>query len=180
MLHADNKKIKELLLKGNFGLEKEGLRIYRDGHMSHSLHPFPLEEHITRDFSENQTEINTGITDSAEAAVEELLRYTDVIQRKLAELKRPELLWPFSNPAYIENEEDVPIAVFEGDNSIKTAYRRYLSDRYGRYKMTLCGIHINYSFADELLNEDFKYSDFSDFNEYKNDLYVTVFLFCFF
>ena len=174
MLHADEKIVRQLLLKGNFGLEKESLRVYPDGHMSHAPHPFSDEEHITRDFSENQTEINTGIRDSAEAAIAELLKYTNIIERKLSGLERPELLWPFSNPAYIEKEDDVPIAVFEGENSIKTAYRECLSDRYGRYKMTLCGIHINYSFADELLKEDFKYSGFSDFTEYKNDLYVTL------
>ena len=56
----------------------------------------------------------------------------------------------------------------------KTTYREYLSDRYGRYKMTLSGIHINFSFAEALLREDFALSGEKDFQEYKNQLYVIL------
>ncbi len=85
----------------------------------------------------------------------------------------PEYLWPFSNPAFIRNEEDIPIALFQDETS-KTEYRQYLSNRYGRYKMTLCGIHFNYSFSSELLQADFALSEESDFQHYKNQLYVNL------
>ena len=58
-LHLENDSVKQLLFQGNFGLEKEALRITEDGHMAHTPHPFPGDERITRDFCENQTEINT-------------------------------------------------------------------------------------------------------------------------
>ncbi len=174
MLHINDSKVRELLLKGNFGLEKESLRITQDGGMAHTLHPFPGDAHIVRDFCENQTEINTPVLSGAKAAVKELYDYTCRIQRKLAQLDPPELLWPFSSLPFLCNERDVPVAQFGGNLSDKTAYREYLSDRYGRYKMTFCGIHVNYSFAQELLEADFAASGEKDFTEYKNQLYVVL------
>lgn len=89
------------------------------------------------------------------------------IQHTLASLPEPELLWPFSNPPYIYNEADIPVAQFTGVLTGKTNYREYLSDRYGRYKMTLSGIHVNYSFSDELLKADFAIDGGTNFTEYK-------------
>ena len=53
-------------------------------------------------------------------------------------------------------------------------YREYLSNRYGRYKMVLSGIHINYSFSDALLQADFELSGYTDFRKYKNDIYLSL------
>lgn len=174
MLHVDDEKVKSLLLKGEFGIEKESLRIDENGFMSHTKNPFPGSKHIVRDFCENQTEINTGVCGSAQEAVAELDGYYRRVQKTLKNLPEREYLWPFSNPPYIRNEDDIPIALFDGDRAAKTEYREYLSDRYGRYKMTLCGIHVNFSFADELLKADFALSGKADFKEYKNELYVTL------
>ena len=85
-----------------------------------------------------------------------------------------ENLWPFSNPPYIGNEDDIPVAIFEGGRASKTAYREYLSDRYGRYKMAVSGIHFNYSFDEELLQRDFALSGETDYTEYKNQFYVVL------
>lgn len=174
MLHVDDPTVRALLLKGNFGLEKESLRVTPEGYFAHTPHPFPDDDHIVRDFGENQTEINTPVLHSAQEAVASLMGYTRQIHQKLASLPERELLWPFSNPPFIKNEADIPVAQFTGGRTSKTDYREYLSDRYGRYKMVLSGIHVNYSFADELLEADFKLSGESDFNEYKNQLYVVL------
>lgn len=174
MLHTENPEVKELLLCGNFGLEKESLRVDENGFLSHTPHPFPDDEHIVKDFCENQTEINTSVHKSAKEAVKALEGYYQQIQKRLAELPEKEYLWPFSNPSYIRNEDDIPIASFRGNNVAKTEYRQYLSDRYGRYKMTFSGIHVNYSFAEELLQKDFEVSGETDYTEYKNQLYVTL------
>lgn len=174
MLHSKDQKVRSLLLHGNMGLEKESLRVREDGYLAHTPHPFGESTHIVRDFCENQTEINTGIHPNAKGAIQELGHYTEVIQKTLKELPERELLWPFSNPPYIRNEEDIPIAQFGGVQSNKTVYRNYLSDRYGRYIMTLSGIHFNYSFADDLLLEDFALSGETDYKEYKNRLYLDL------
>lgn len=174
MLHAQSEKIKPLLLKGNFGLEKESLRIDEGGFLAHTEHPFPDDDHVVRDFCENQTEINTPVAENPHDVVMLLDHYYRKIQKQLASLDEPEYLWPFSNPPYIRNENDIPIANFQGKQVSKTEYREYLSARYGRYKMTFSGIHFNFSFGEELLKADFALSDETDFTEYKNQLYVAL------
>ena len=174
MLHYEEPGIQKLLLSGSIGLEKEGLRITGDGFFAKTPHPFPGDPFIVRDFCENQTEINTQPKPSPQEAVEELCCHVRRIKQRLAELPEPEYLWPFSNPPYIHNEKDIPIAQYYGAEAEKTEYREYLSDRYGRYKMTFSGIHFNYSFSDELLRADFSLSGKDDFQDYKNDLYSSV------
>ncbi len=175
MLHFNDDNVKKLLLEGMTGLEKEGLRVTGDGFLAQTPHPFDENDrYIVRDFCENQTEINTPPKPTAQEAYEELKYQTERIKERLKELEDTEYLWPFSNPPYILNEENIPIAQFEGKDHVKTEYREYLAMRYGRYKMTFSGIHFNYSFDDRLLEEDFKLSGLSDFKEYKNRFYVTL------
>ena len=57
MLHIENEYIREHLLDGAFGIEMESLRVLEDGTLSQTIHPFPGDAHIVRDFSENQTEL---------------------------------------------------------------------------------------------------------------------------
>lgn len=174
VLHADHPKVRQLLLKGNFGLEKESLRVDEEGFLSHTSHPFPNDDHIVRDFCENQTEINTQVLHSAAEAVQALVSYDRQIQKVLKYLPQREYLWPFSNPPYIRNEADIPVACFFGEQAGKTEYREYLSERYGRYKMAFSGIHVNYSFDEDLLREDFALSGEADYDAYRNQLYVVL------
>ncbi|MDE6435815.1 MAG: hypothetical protein K2L07_16515 [Lachnospiraceae bacterium] len=174
MLHIENHDVKKRILEGNFGLEKESLRIKKDGMLSHSPHPFTDDTHIVKDFCENQTEINTSVHTSAKEAIEELEFHNRRIYERLESLPEREYLWPFSNPPYIENESDIPVAVFEGIEVSKTAYREYLSAKYGRYKMTFSGIHVNYSFSEKLLEADFKYQKETNYQEYKNRFYLEL------
>lgn len=174
MLHIENNEIREHILDGEFGLEKEGLRVLGNGKFAHTPHPFTGDAHIVRDFSENQTEINTSIHSTVEEAINELEFHNRRICDRLWNLPEKEYLWPFSNPPYIENEQDIPVAIFEGSQEAKTVYREYLSDKYGRYKMTFSGIHVNFSFSEELLRKDFELQQEKDFTEYKNHLYLEL------
>lgn len=181
MLHIQDPAVKALLLKGNFGLEKENLRVTPEGYLAHTPHPFPDNNNIVRDFGENQTEINTPVFAGAHEAVEALMDCSCQIQRILRDLPEREILWPFSNPPFIRNELDIPVAQFYGEDASKTTYREYLSDRYGRYKMTLSGIHVNYSFDEGLLRADFaagrkavSAENDAEFREYKNQFYVEL------
>lgn len=174
MLHIEESEVKKRLLKGHFGLEKENLRVDEEGFLVHTSHPFPGNEHIVRDFCENQVEVNTPVMDSLEAAVACLKQYEEDVKNTLQTLPAKEYLWPFSNLPYIKNEEDIPVAAFVGEDAEKTTYREYLSDRYGRYKMTFCGIHVNYSFDEELLKKDFTFSGEKDYQTYKNRFYVEL------
>ena len=182
--NINDPRVRKLLLKGNFGLEKESLRITPEGRLSHTEDPFPNCPTITRDFCENQTEINTPVHTSLVGAYDDLFENTKHIHRTLAALEpEPELLWPFSNPPYIKNEADIPIAQFKDEEAVKTEYREYLSDRYGRYIMTYCGIHYNFSFADQLLDTDYQLlagrkreagEAIPSFEEYKTQLYLDL------
>lgn len=174
MFHIEDEAVKKHILEGRFGLEKESLRVLENGKFAHTLHPFPEDEHIVKDFCENQTEINTSVHDSIKGAVGELWFHNRRICKKLQELPEREYLWPFSNPPYIENENDIPVALFGGRDVSKTAYRDYLSDKYGRYKMTFSGIHVNFSFSEQLLEADFRLQDTGDYTGYKNQLYLTL------
>lgn len=155
MLHATHTAVRPLLFEGNFGLERETLRITEDGHLAQTPHPFVNHPHIVRDFSENQIEINTDVQHTPNAALAELAHYDKMVHETLAQARPHELLWPFSNPPFVRDDADVPVAHFTGKQQQKTAYREYLAQHYGRYKMTLCGIHVNFSFSDELLQNDF-------------------------
>lgn len=183
MLHVQDPTVRSLLLKGRFGLEKESLRIEPEGFLAQTPCRFADEVHIVRDFSENQVEVNTPPVDSPEEAIESLERYNAIVQRTLYDLRSREYLWPFSNPPYIRSERDIPIAQFTGDDAAKTEYREYLSDRYGRYKMAFSGIHLNYSFADELLEADWRAAAAEaeaagvaaqSLDELRDQLYVTL------
>ncbi len=175
MLNYKDKTVQTRLFDGLIGLEKESLRVTEDGFFAQTPHPFSADEkYIVRDFCENQTEINTPPVSGPREAYDELLRLTRQIRETLSALEEKEYLWPFSNPPYILNEDSIPIAIFEGEDHVKTEYREYLAMRYGRYKMTFSGIHFNYSFDDELLKADFELSGEKDFKKYKDDFYVSL------
>ena len=174
MLDLKNSRVKNLIFQGNFGLEKESLRVTADGQIAQTPHPFMEEKHIVRDFSESQTEINTGVCPTAEAAVKELEDYTQLMHRRLDQMNPKEYLWPNSNPPYIRQEEDIPIAVYGQDEIDKAVYREYLSVRYGRYKMCYSGIHVNFSFGEELIQAGFLASGMQDIREYRDRLYLKL------
>ena len=175
MLNTDDKYVRKHLLDGNFGLEKESIRVLADGSFSHTPHPFPNDKNIVKDFCESQTEINTGVHDSIKGAVDELYFHTARINKKLSTLPEREYLWLFSNPPYIKNEDDIAIAVFEGAQSSKARYREYLSAKYGRYRMTFSGIHVNFSFADDLVEASYKsHGSLGTLREYKDRLYLDL------
>ena len=137
------------LLSGTFGLERETLRVTAEGSMARSPHPFPDDTHIVKDFCENQAEINTGVHDTAQGAIDELSKHSKRLTEELD--KRGERLWLYSNPPAIKSPDDIPVAVYEGDRQGKHHYRLYLAEKYGKYKVTLSGIHVNYSLSEEML-----------------------------
>ena len=156
MFHTDLWDVVRHLGAGKVGLEKEGLRVTRDGFMAQTRDPFIGNPNIVKDFSENQTEINTPVCSSTAEAVGFLEEYSALIRKTIGQMPEPELLWPFSNPPYIRDESDIPVAQYEGADRGKTEYRNYLAERYGKYMMTFSGIHFNYSFSDELLRAEYE------------------------
>ena len=180
MLHTDQISVARHLGSGKIGLEKESLRITKEGFMTQTRDPFVDVPCIVRDFCENQTEINTPVQNNVHDAMECLDKCTKRIRETLRGLPEPELLWPFSNPPYIRREADIPVAQYEGEEREKTDYRNYLADRYGKYKMTFSGIHFNYSFSEELLRAEYEVRQAvggetkNSYKEFKNAFYVSL------
>ncbi|MBQ9028356.1 MAG: hypothetical protein IJ110_06270 [Lachnospiraceae bacterium] len=156
MFHTDLWDVVRHLGAGNVGLEKEALRITEDGFLAQTRDPFVGNPNIVKDFSENQTEINTPVCSSTAEAVGSLEEYSVLIRKTIGQMPEPELLWPFSNPPYIRDDSEIPVAQYEGADRVKTEYRNYLAERYGKYMMTFSGIHFNYSFSDELLKAEYE------------------------
>ncbi|NLT08889.1 MAG: glutathione synthase [Ruminococcus sp.] len=156
---------------GKFGIERETLRVDAHGRLAQTPHPFGNDEHITRDFCENQIELVTPVCHSVGEAVEELERL-DKIAREVLE-QNGENIWLYSNPPHFDSEDDIPIADFTGDHSSKRAYREVLQQKYGKKIMLFSGIHFNFSFADEFINE--LNTDNEDSRIFRDALYLRLY-----
>ena len=107
--------------KGKFGLERETLRVDSHGRLAQTPHPFGNDEHITRDFCENQVELVTSVCESIGDALAALAELDEKTRNVLAE--KGENIWLYSNPPHFDSEEDIPIADFVGEHSSKRSYR---------------------------------------------------------
>lgn len=177
-------KLKELfnwkeLLKGNIGIEREGLRVNENGILSKENHPSVFGDklknpYITTDFSESQLELITPTFKSSEDTYNFLNNLYDI---SVLEIK-DEYLWPQSMPCIIpEDESIIKIASFndsiEGIES--RVYRENLVKKYGRKKQLISGIHYNFSFDEDIIKKLFKNSNTNeDYKTFKDNLYLKV------
>jgi glutamate--cysteine ligase len=130
------------------GIEKESLRVQRDGSLALTPHPEVLgaaltHPCITTDFSESQLELITGPHADADACLGELTQLHQFVHRSIGD----EQLWVGSMPCGLPADENIPIARFGRSNigRAKSVYRLGLGHRYGRRMQTICGIHYNWS-----------------------------------
>lgn len=170
-----------------WGLEKESLRINRDGSLSDEYHPASLEPPFyTRDFAESQLEIITPPRPS----IESVLSYMAELTGKAEGLIKTQLLWPLSIPPENYDDSRINIADFisnpePGMNIRKrneaVLYRKGLALRYGRQRQLISGVHVNFSLERKLL--EVLYADsgsmFSDYLEFSNQLYTAIAAFLF-
>lgn len=177
VINKGDKKSISFLECGSFGLEKENLRIDKNGNLAHTKHPFGNDFSRDRDFCENQVEMITGVNDSVDSVWNEIARLDSDTKETLLKLKTgEEYIWPFSNPPYVKGEDDIPIAEYEGELAVKTEYRRHLAATYGKKKMLFSGIHYNFSFSDELLKSVYESDEYRniEFDEFKNGIYLDL------
>lgn len=139
-----------LLQQGLHGIEREALRVNREGQLSEQFHPPALgasltHPYITTDFGEAQLEFTTAARRTPLAALSELERLAKFAVARLGE----ERMWPLSMPGQLPPEEKIRIAVYGESKSglRKTIYRRGLAHRYGRRMQTISGVHYNVSFG---------------------------------
>lgn len=139
---------KGLLTGGKKGVEKESLRVTRDGKIAQTPHPAALgsaltNPHITTDYSEALLELITPPFTEIDETLEFLSHVHQFIYSKLDD----EMLWVTSMPCLLEGESSIPIAYYGTSNvgKMKHVYRRGLDYRYGRTMQAIAGVHFNYS-----------------------------------
>src|SRR4051812_21150799 len=140
------------------GIEKESLRVGRDGRLALTPHPEQLgsaltHPFITTDFCESQLELITGVHDSVEACIREITEIHQAVYRAMGD----ELLWVASMPCNLPGDAAIPIGRYGSSNvgRAKSVYRTGLGHRYGRRMQTISGIHYNFSLPTRLTNDDY-------------------------
>lgn len=165
------------LIKGNFGIEKESLRVDKEGNLALTPHPEAFgdkSEHpyITVDFSESQVELISPKQKSVKEAYSFLENLHEILALTLAE--QDEYIWSQSAPAILPEEEKIPIAHFPHNKELEE-YREKLAQKYGKKKQLLSGIHFNFSFDEEFLQKFYKASGSqAKFKDFKNALYLKI------
>ncbi|QCI23930.1 glutamate--cysteine ligase [Buchnera aphidicola (Macrosiphoniella sanborni)] len=137
------------LLTGIFrGIERETLRIKKNGDFSQTKHPYflgsPLtHQWITTDFSENLLEFITPASNK----IDDLLSFLTDIHCFTASNINDERMWPFSIPYSYNKNNNIQIAQYGNSNlgKMKSVYRTGLKNRYGDLINTISGVHYNFS-----------------------------------
>ena len=137
---------------GKLGIEKESLRVDKQGMIAQSDHPIELgsaltHPFITTDYSEALLEFVTPPLLSAEHAITFLRDIHRYVYPKIIN----ECLWPASMPCRLAGENSIRIAEYGHSNLgiMKNVYRRGLGYRYGKLMQVIAGIHVNLSMPEE-------------------------------
>ena len=172
LLDINNHTVRNCLIQAEFGIERESLRVSADGSLARTPHPFESHKNIDRDFCENQIEFISDVFSEPEQVNEQLLELQRIVNGRLKE--NEEFLWCFSNPPKISGEDEIPVAEYTGSLKSKSVYRQYLAKKYGKIKMLFSGIHLNFSFTQEFVKAAFEQSGYSNFMDFKNNLYLRL------
>lgn len=133
------------------GVEKEGLRVDRNGFIAQTPHPLALgsaltHPQITTDYSEALLELITPACHSTADLLTSLRDIHTFTQLHLGD----EVMWAASMPCRIDGEASIPIAEYGSANiaRLKHVYRQGLGVRYGRIMQSIAGLHYNFSLPD--------------------------------
>lgn len=169
---------REELLKGNFGLERETLRVDGNGKLALTKHPEVFEckishPYITTDFSESQIELITPIVNT----LEELYSFVNSLYDITVLELKDEYLWPQSMPCSIPEDDLIPIADYGKckNGEVASDYRKKLLKKYGGKKQLISGIHYNFSFNEELIKDLYeKMNNGESYRDFRDSIYLKV------
>ena len=135
------------------GIERESLRVERNGRLALTPHPTALGSalthgSITTDYSEALLEF---ITEPHPDSAQTLAELDDIHRFTVANLDQ-EVLWSPSMPGHLPKEELIPIGEYGTSNVglLKHVYRKGLAVRYGKTMQCIAGIHYNFSIPDAI------------------------------
>lgn len=182
-------KIKEIcssyeLLRGNYGIERETLRIYKDGSLSETFHPEVFgsksdNPYITTDFAECQVEMITPPLNTPQQVYDFTNALYDISVSEIGN----EYLWPQSMPSIVPNDDEIRIARYDNNEkgNIAYEYRKNLIKKYGGKRQLICGIHYNFSFDENLIRKLYKYEinvedskENVSYKNFKNTIYLKI------
>jgi len=163
-------------LKGLFGIEKENIRVDRQGVIAQTPHPAIFGDklnhsYITTDFSESQVEMITPPLPSIAQTLGFLETIHDIVSLELED----EYLWPQSIPPILPDEDQIPIAKYAKGGRKEQEYREKLALKYGRKKQAISGIHFNISLDETLLEMLFQNtSRVISFDAFRDEVYLKI------
>ncbi len=142
-------------LSGNFGLERETMRVRLNGDISDARHPFKnkwTNLYFQVDFAEAQLEIITPVTKSYQEAFSFLKMQNYLATKAIVD---DEYLLNYSLPLKYEDINQVPIASSGITKMGRDAhtYRKHIMSKYSHQQQLISGIHFNFSFNKEFLKE---------------------------
>lgn len=160
------------------GVEREALRVDKNGRFALSQHPSSLgsaltHPRITTDFSEALMEFITPPSHRTEELFEQL----SDLQRFTAKHLNNEVLWANSMPCAMLPDNHIPVAQYGSSNNglMKTIYRIGLGHRYGRTMQTVSGLHYNFSLPNAFWAFLSRHENSSlDLQEFKNQKYFAL------
>lgn len=175
-------KIKSIMINnksiGDYGIEREGLRVTKEGKIALTPHPYVFEKkicnpYITTDFSESQVEVITPTFNT----VEECYKFTNVLYDIVSLEIGDEYVWPMSMPCILPEDKDIPIAEFcecpMGINARR--YREHLMKKYGGKRQLISGIHYNFSFKEEFIEGLYESTSKEiSFRDFKDNIYLKL------
>jgi glutamate--cysteine ligase len=149
----DDDAYRGLLLQGLRGIERETLRVDKQGQLARTPHPASLgsaltHAQITTDYAEALLEFITP----AEHDIGLALHRLDAVHRYAYSKMGDEMLWSQSMPCELPPEDEIEIGWYGKSNigMLKHVYRRGLALRYGKAMQCIAGIHYNYSLPEQL------------------------------
>ncbi len=169
----------EELLLGEYGIEREGLRVDAEGRLALTPHPKVFgpklgNPYITTDFSESQVEVVTPTYTSMSKVHRVLTDVCDIVNNQIGE----EYFWPQSMPCHLPEDSQIPIASYGAvsQRAIEAeAYRHGLSARYGSKKQLISGVHINFSFTKEFIEKLHRlYGQNKSYKDFKDHMYLKM------
>ncbi len=166
----------QLFNESTFGLEREMMRVNKDGRLALTPHPKKLGDrsynpYFQTDFSESQIEIVTSVTGDVADLDRKLKALHQIAHLSLEE---DEYFWPLSMPPLLpDNEEVIPIINSEDQSQIE--YRLRLAEKYGKRLQMISGIHFNLGFTETYLREIHAQAESDlDFTDFRNQLYSNL------